>query len=91
MRAREIEEASEIQCTSDSLTESAAALSREIHLRDQIQRELDARDKGRVEGKAEFIAEVALKLHKEQYSIKASAGVINLSEDEVLCIVQSRH
>lgn len=87
----------EIQRLSDDKETRKAAIAREIHLRDQVQREYDAKEegekKGKAEGKAdgkiEGIAEVALNMHKKQFSIETIAAATNLSVDDVLDIVKS--
>ena len=62
-----------------------AAIAREIHLRDQIQRELDAREEGKEENKTEVI----LTMHRKQYTIEAIAEVVNMPIEDVLGIVKS--
>lgn len=79
----------EIQRLSDDPATRAAAISREIHLKDQIQRELDAKADGKLEGKAEGKAEVIRNMHEKQYSIEAIADLTNLPVEDVLRIVKT--
>ena len=83
----------EIQRLSDDKETRKAAIARDIHLRDQVQREFDAKEegekKGRIEGKVDGIAEVALNMHKKQFTIEAIAAATNLSMEDVLRIVKS--
>lgn len=79
----------EIQRLSDDPATRAAAISREIHLKDQIQRELDAKADGKQEGKAEGKTEIIINMHKKQYPIEAIADVTNLPVEDVLRIVNS--
>ena len=80
---------SEIQRLSEDAETGKAAIAREIHLRDQIQWELDARDEGKEEGKEESKIEVILNLHRKQYPIEAIAEVVNMPIEDVLGIVKS--
>ena len=75
----------EIQRLSDDPATRAAAISREIHLKDQIQRELDAKADGKLEGKAEVIRN----MHEKQYSVEAIADLTNLRVEDVLRIVKT--
>jgi len=83
----------EIQRLSYDPATRAAAISREIHLKDQIQRELDAKADGKLEGKAEGKvegkAEVIRNMHEKQYSVEAIADLTNLPVEDVLRIVKT--
>lgn len=74
----------EIQRLSEDPATRAAAISREIFLKDQVQRELDAEAAGEIKGKTEVI----LNMHKEQHPIEVIARATNLPVDEVLSIVR---
>ena len=74
----------EVQRVSDNQETRKAAIAREIHLRDQVQRVFDAREEGRKEARKE----VALNMHKKQFTIEAIAAATNLSVDDVLHIVK---
>lgn len=76
----------EIQRLSEDPATRAAAISREIFLKDQVQRELDAEAAGEIKGKTEVI----LNMYKEQHPIEVIARATNLPVDEVLSIVRLR-
>ena len=76
----------EIQRLSEDPATRAAAISREIFLKDQVQRELDAEAAGEIKGKTEVI----LNMHEEQHPIEVIARATNLPVDEVLSIVRLR-
>lgn len=71
----------ELQRLSADKETRKAAIAREIHLRDQVQREFDAREEGKTE--------VALNMYKKQYPIEAIADVTDMSVEDVLRIVKS--
>lgn len=83
----------EIRRLSDDPATRAAAISREIHLKDQIQRELDAKADGKQEGieegKTEGKAKIILNMYKKQYPVEAIADVTNISVEDVLSIVKA--
>ena len=76
---------SEIQRLSDDMETRKAAIAREIHLKDQIQRELDAKEEGREENKTEVI----LSMHRKQYPVGEIADVLNIPVNNVLSILKS--
>ncbi|WP_256439533.1 Rpn family recombination-promoting nuclease/putative transposase [Sporosarcina sp. 6E9] len=76
---------SEIQRLSDDTEMRKAAIAREIHLKDQIQRELDAKE----EGKEENITKVILSMHRKQYPIEEIADVLNMPVENVVSIIKS--
>lgn len=79
----------EIQRLSNDQETRKAAISREIHLKDQIQRELDAKVDGKDEGKDEGRNEVIINMYKKQFPVEAIADATNLSVEDVLRIVES--
>jgi len=74
----------EIRCLSDDPATRAAAISREIHLKDQLQRELDAKADGKQEGKEEGKTEIILNMYKKQYPVGAIADITNIPLENVL-------
>ena len=83
----------EIQRLSEDKETRKAAIAREIHLRDQVQRLFDATEegekKGIEKGIEKGIAKVALNMHNNKFSIEAITTATNLSVEEVLRIVKS--
>ena len=81
----------EIQRLSEDPATRAAAISREIHLRDQIQRELDAKTDGEHKGIKKGIqrgkTEVILNMYNKKYSIEAIADVTDMPVEAVLQIL----
>jgi len=75
----------EIQRLSQNPKTRALAISREIHLKDQLQREEDAEIYGIENTKREIV----LNMYKKQYPIDAIAEVTNLSAEEVTTIIES--
>ena len=82
----------EIQRLSEDPATRAASISREIHLRDQIQRELDAKTDGEHKGIQKGIqrgkTEVILNMYNKKYSIEAIADVTDMPVEAVLSIVE---
>jgi len=79
----------EIRRLSDDPATRAAAISREIHLKDQLQRELDAKADGKQEGKEEGKTEIILNMSKKQYPVEAIADITNIPLEDVLRIVKT--
>ena len=91
----------EIQRLSEDPETRKAAIAREIHLKDQLQRELEAKEDGKKEGieegkqegiqvgKQEVKAEIIFNMHKKQYPVEAIADVTNLPVEDILRIVKS--
>ena len=81
----------EIQRLSEDPATRAASISREIHLRDQIQRELDAKTDGEHKGIQKGIqrgkTEVILNMYNKKYSIEAIADVTDMPVEAVLQIL----
>jgi len=81
----------------DDLEARKEAIAQEIHLRDQVQREFEAREEGKKEGRKEGreerrkegIKEVIINMHKKQFSVEAIADATNLSVEDILRIVKS--
>ncbi|QUW23105.1 Rpn family recombination-promoting nuclease/putative transposase [Sporosarcina sp. Marseille-Q4063] len=87
---------SEIQRLSGDMETRKAAIAREIHLNDQIQRELDAEadgwKSGKREGKQEGIkegkTEIVIEMYKEEFPIKTIVKLTGFTEEEILSIVK---
>ncbi|WP_438317122.1 hypothetical protein [Sporosarcina sp. FA9] len=75
----------EIQRLSEDPETRKAAIAREIHMKDQLQRELEAKMEGTQEGKAEII----LNMYHNQYSVEAIAAITNVPIADVSRIVKS--
>lgn len=70
----------ELQRLSEDKETRKAAIAREIHLRDQVQREFDAKEDGK--------AEIVINMYEMQYPIEAISKVAKMSVEEVLRIVK---
>lgn len=80
----------EIQRLSEDPATRAEAISREIHLKDQMQRELDAKVEGKNEGRAEGKIEVILTMYQKRFPIDVIVEATGHSKEDILSIIQSR-
>jgi len=83
----------EIQRLSQDPKTRAIAISREIHLKDQRQREYDAMEKGMKNGRDEAIAErdreIVLNMHMKQTAPTVIAELTGIALDNVMRIIES--